>query len=1143
VTRRLRIDDLAALTIPSQPALSPDGARVAYVLGGIDTEADRPTSALWITDAGAQPRRITQGTSDSAPSFSPDGATIAFLRDGQLWTLPAAGGEATQRTRLPLGAGAAVWSPDGARIAFSAPVDLEAADSETDEDRASRAAGPIVVDGVGYQADGSGFLRGTRMQVHVLDLATEEARQLTGADAHATSPAWSPDGARIAYVAKPKGVDDLTFRSAVHTIDPRDPAAPPRVVAFAEGVAATVAYAPDGSLVVVGWPGEPTGIARLHRVDAATGDAVELAASLDRNVMPGGPGYPGGLPAVSAAGDVVFAVRDRGWSHVYAVPLAGGEPRLVHGGEGQVVAGLSVAGDVAAVAVSGPASFGEIARVDLVRGDVAVLTAHGSAPDDVELFVREAREFTISDGVSVEGWLLRDPAATGPTPLLVDVHGGPHNAWNGAVDDMHLYHQELVARGWTVLMLNPRGSDGYGEEFFSAVNGQWGVVDAKDFLDPVDRLVADGIADPRRLAITGYSYGGFMTCYLTAHDDRFAAAVAGGVVSDLTSMGGTSDEAHLLNVFEIGTMPWAPADRDRLAEMSPYSAVDRVTTPTLVLHGGADARCPVGQAEQWHYALRERGIPTRMVIYPGGSHLFPLAGTPSHRIDYNERVVEWVERYAGDASGARPAPIDAAHWQRRLSALAALHRVPGAQLGILRLGDGRADDVVTAAHGTLNKNIGTGAPVTKDAIFQIGSISKVWTATVIMRLVDEGRLSLDTTVKEVIPELRLSDDELTEGITIRHLLTHTSGLDGDIFTDTGRGDDCLQKYVELLETAGRNHPLGATWSYCNAGYSILGRVIEVVTGQTWDAAMSELLFQPLGLTHTVTLADDAILHAAAVGHVDAGGQQIVTPQWGLPRAVGPAGLITARAEDVLAFARLHMTGGVAADGTRLLAADTTAEMQAFQAEVPDKHILGDSWGLGWIRFDWNGDRLYGHDGNTLGQAAFLRIHPESGVAVTLLTNGGNTHDFYEDLYREIFADLSGLDMKHPVAVPDEPLHVDLTPFVGTYERASVRMEVFDAGGGPRLRSTLLGPLAELEPDPVEEYPLVALDDALFAVRAPGTQSWITVTFYSLPTGEQYVHFGARATPRVSETVAGTAAAEGEAVREDVVDQEKVAAPA
>lgn len=1158
MTRRLRIDDLYALTVPGQPALSPDGSRIAYVVSGVDRDADTPVSSLWTTDAPASARRLTQGTSDAAPVYSPDGATLAFLREGQLWTLPLAGGEAEQRTHLPLGAGAAVWSPDGTRIAFSSPVDLEAAEAEDDAARAKRAGSPIVADGVGYQSDGSGFLRGMRMQLHVLDLASGEVRQLTSADAHASSPSWSPDGSRLAFVAKPSGIDDLTFRQAVFVLDPADAAAPPKLVAFADGVAATVAYTPGGDrFVVVGWTGDPVGIARLWSVDAASGAATELAASLDRNIMPGGPGYPGGLPQVSASGDVIFAARDRGCTHVYAVPLAGGDVRLVHGGAGHVVSGLSVQGDVAAIALATPTSFGEIVRIDLTSGDEQVVTAQGSAPGDAELFVRESREFEISDGVTVEGWLLRDPdRADGPAPLLVDVHGGPHNAWNGAVEDMHLYHQELAARGWTVLMLNPRGSDGYGEEFFSAVNGRWGEVDAKDFLEPIDALVAEGVADPERLALTGYSYGGFMTCYLTSRDDRFAAAVAGGVVSDLTSMGGTSDEAHLLNEFEVGASPWKHEDRERLAELSPYTRVGDVQTPTLILHGGADVRCPVGQAEQWHYALRERGIPTRLVLYPGGSHLFPLAGTPSHRVDYNERVVEWVERYAGDAAAPRPAAIDAAHWQRRLTALAKAHKVPGAQLGIMRLAEGREPEIVTAAVGTLNKNIATGAPVTKDSVFQIGSISKVWTASVIMRLVDEGKLSLETKVKDVLPELRLIDDELTDSVTIWHLLTHTSGIDGDIFTDTGRGDDAVEKYVALLDTAGKNHPLGATWSYCNSGFSLLGRVIEVVSGKTWDAAMSELLYQPLGLTHTITLPEDAILHAAAVGHVEAGDEQVVTPAYLLPRSVGPAGLITSRVEDVLAFARLHLRGGVADDGTRVLAERTALDMQAFHAEVPDKHVLGDSWGLGWIRFDWNGERLYGHDGNTLGQAAFLRIHPGSGIAVTLLTNGGHTRDLYEALYREIFAEVAGVEMQHPVEVPDEPVDVDLTPLVGTYERASTRMEVFPGDDGPRLRTTVLGPLAELMPDPVEEYPLIPLGDRLFAVRAPGTQTWITATFYSLPTGEEYVHFGARATPKISDQVApapvrdsavtdeGTdASAAGSPEAADVAEPEKVAAPA
>ncbi|HTN54682.1 MAG TPA: S9 family peptidase, partial [Microbacterium sp.] len=702
MTRRMRIDDVLALTIPSQPALSPDGSRLVYVLGGADAEEDRATSALWIVEDGVA-RPLTHGTSDTAPVFSPAGDQLAFVREGQLWTLPLSGGEPRQRTRLPLGAGAAVWSADGTKIAFTAPVARESGATESDEQRAVREGAPIVTDALDYMIDGEWFVRGVRQQLHVLDLVEDRVRRLTDGDVHVGSPAWAPDGKTLAYTARPAGATDLDARAAVHGLDPADPAAAPRLLAFADGLACTVGFSPDSaSLLVVGWTGAPHGHAGLFLVDLASGSTTDLAGSLDRNVMPGAPAYPGALPQFTASGDLLFAIRDRGATHLYAVPLTGGDPRHLFGGQDEVVSGLSIAGDVAAVALSTPTSFGEIVRVDVATGAVTAVTAHGSAPEGIELFLRESREFAISDGTVVQGWLLRDPSISGPTPLLVDVHGGPHNAWNGAMDEMHVFHQELAADGWTILMLNPRGSDGYGEAFWKGVNAGWGVADAKDFLEPIDELIAEGAADPARLAITGYSYGGFMTAYLTAHDDRFAAAAAGGIVSDLVSIGGTSDDAHLLNVFEIGAMPWRVEDRERLAAMSPYSAVENVTTPTLVLHGEKDQRCPLGQAQQWYAALRERDVPTRLVVYPGGSHIFPLMGPPSHRVDYARRVVEWVRQYAGSAAGPRPPRIDAAHWQRRLDALAERHGVPGAQLGILRYDADGEDEVVTLATGSLN---------------------------------------------------------------------------------------------------------------------------------------------------------------------------------------------------------------------------------------------------------------------------------------------------------------------------------------------------------------------------------------------------------------------------------------------------------
>ncbi|PRY44698.1 serine hydrolase [Umezawaea tangerina] len=1099
MTRRMRVEDLTDLVVPSQPALSPDGSRIAYALRTPDVEGDRYTDELWLVGTdGDAPRRLTSGPADAAPAWSPDGTRLAFLRDGQVAVVGVPGGEPEQVTDLPLGAGAPRWSPDGRRLAFTAPVDPTGG-----------AKGPMVSDGIDYQTDSLGMFGQVRTQVHVLDPGSRELRQLTDGPHGAGAPAWSPDGTTLAFT-RPSGPDsDLRHRVPVHLLEVDDPHARPKVLAFADGVASTVGWVEDGSaLLVVGWAGDPVAHAHLHRVAVVGGEVTDLSAAVDRNVMPGATAYPGGLPH-EHGGRVWFCLRDHGCTHLWSVAADGTDARPVLDGAGRVVSGLSVAGTLGAVALTTPTSFGEIAVVDLGTGAERVLTDHGAALSGVDTYPREERWFTISDGTEVQAWLIHDPARRGPRPVLLDVHGGPHNAWNGAADEIHLYHQELVARGWAVLLVNPRGSDGYGEAFYDGVRGAWGVADAADFLEPLDRLVADGFADPERLAVAGYSYGGFMTCWLTGHDDRFAAAVAGGTVSDLVSMGGSSDDSHFLSAYELEGTPWQQPER--YAAMSPLTRVADVRTPTLLLHGADDLTCPLGQAQQWHTALREQGVPTRLVVYPDASHAFILLGPPSQRLDFNHRVLDWLERHTERGGRAR---IDAAHWRRRLARLAERHRVPGAQLGILRLGSGESDDeLVEAAHGVLN--VRTGAPVGTDSLFQIGSITKVWTATVVMALVDEGKLDLDTPVVDVLPELRLADAEITKSVTLRHLLNHTSGIDGDVFTDTGRGDDCLERYVDVLGEAGQNHPVGATWSYCNSGYALLGRVVEKVTGQTWDQAMRERLFTPLGLAHTVTLPEEALLFAAAVGHDERDGEPVPAPAWGLPRSIGPAGLVTSTVADVLAFARMHLLGGVAADGTEVLSAQSVAAMTSHQADLPDKLSLGDSWGLGWIRFGWDGQRLFGHDGNTLGQAAFLRVLPEQGLAVVLLTNGGHTRDLYEDLYREIFAEVADVAVPRPFAPPEEPVEVDATPFVGVYERAAVRMDVENGPDGPRLRTTVTGPIAALLPDPVEEHPLVPVGPALFAVKPPEAETWAPVTFYELPTGERYVHFGVRATPRVS----------------------------
>jgi dipeptidyl aminopeptidase/acylaminoacyl peptidase/CubicO group peptidase (beta-lactamase class C family) len=1148
--RRARVDDLHLLAVPEQLTISPDGREVVYVLRTVDAEADRERRSLWHVSDDSTATALTEGPADTAPAYSPDGAHIAFLRScshdderatAQLWTMPVSGGPARRHTDLAGGAGRPVWSPDGTRIAFTAPV---GAGGPTD---------PVVTDRLGYKSDGAGLLRGAHSHLHVLDLDGDGVRQITEGDWHAGDPAWSPDGTLLAFAAGLEADADLTLRSAAYVVAP-EPGARPRLVGAATGSVATASFTPDGTaLLVVGDAEVRVGNASLWRLPLTGGDgaagaagngrdggsadtrgAVRLAADLDRNVMPGGPAYPGGLPQFDRTGaSVLLCMRDRGDTHLYRAPADGGAgASAVIGEAGHVVSALAVVSgaDRAAVVLATPQSYGEVVLVDLAGGGRTVLTDHGAALRDVDLFPRQSRDFTISDGTVVQGWLIRDPARSTPGPLLLDVHGGPHNAWNGAADPVHLYQQVLASQGWTVLIVNPRGSDGYGDDFFRAGVGGWGIADAADLTEPIDQLIAEGIADPDRLAVTGYSYGGYMTCYLTGHTDRFAAAVAGGVVADLHSMYGTSDIGYGFTQLEAGGTP-AEVPEQYVAS-SPIVSARNVTTPTLILHGDADDRCPVGQAEQWFTELRAARVPTRLVRYPGGSHLFVINGRPSHRVDYQDRLMDWLHRYIdGPAAAATRTEIDAAYWQHRLETLIARHRVPGAALGIMRMGTGGAggteDVVVTCAAGVLNRE--TGVDATPDSGFQIGSITKVWTTTLVMQLVDEGQLDLDAPILDVLPELRLSDPDVTAAVTMRHLLTHTSGIDGDVFTDTGRGDDCLQRYVELLADAAQNHPMGATFSYCNSGFVLAGRVIEKLTGTTWDRALATRIIKPLGLVRTVTLPEQALRLRAAAGHVpgdDPDADPTLAPVWNIPRSSGPAGCIVSDVAGVLAFARMHLAGGVARDGARLLSEASVAAMQKQHAELPDVYSLGDSWGLGWMRFGWDGHRLYGHDGNTIGQSAFLRILPEQNLAVTLLTNGGHTNDLYQDLYREIFADVAGVRMPRPLQAADTDDAVDLTPWLGRYERSGERIEILRGADGFTLRSTSTGGLADWDEDPVHEFDLqragLPATDAgpstapipgdVFVIRPPGTRTYAPVTFYRLASGERYLHNHGRATP-------------------------------
>ncbi|MEV4745512.1 serine hydrolase domain-containing protein [Streptosporangium sp. NPDC049248] len=437
--------------------------------------------------------------------------------------------------------------------------------------------------------------------------------------------------------------------------------------------------------------------------------------------------------------------------------------------------------------------------------------------------------------------------------------------------------------------------------------------------------------------------------------------------------------------------------------------------------------------------------------------------------------------------------VDPGRRHARLAELITEYEVPGASLAFLHEGE-----VHEFAAGVLN--VETGVETTTDSLFQIGSVTKVWTATQIMLLVERGELTLDTPVAEVLPEFRVADPEVTKAVTVRHLLSHTSGIDGDLFLDTGRGDDCIERYVEACAGLAQNHPLGVTQSYCNSGFIVAGRIVERLTGKGWDTALREQIVEPLGLTHTWTLPEDVLRFRGAMGHLDGA----PAPAWGLMRSCGPAGLICARPADVVAFARAHLGTGLLAD---------PRAMWEPQVDIPNPHTLGKQWGLGWILDEWQGRRIISHGGNTIGQAAMLWVVPDTETVVCVLANGGHTAAFQHALATELFDELIGLAMPPVLGPPAEPFETDVERYAGVYERTGSRMTLTVRDGGLSLYGEATGALAGLRPP--MEFDLVPVDDVTFVGRPEGEPQWLSAVFYELADGSRYMHLGVRATPRVA----------------------------
>jgi dipeptidyl aminopeptidase/acylaminoacyl peptidase len=646
-------DLLAFKTIPELD-LSPDGTRVAYVVTSIDTEKDEYRSTIHVTPAGGgEAVEFTRGPKrDSAPRWSPDGRHLAFLsdRDGeerQIYVIPLAGGEARRLTNVDGHAGPASWSPDGTKIAFSARVWVEPRPAEA-EARKLWEARPRHVTKAQYKTDGQGYTFDARAQLFVVDVATGETTRLTDGDFEDRAEAWSPDGRTLAF-SRTRGEKDEYSWTDIWVRD---------VVSGAEsrvtenvGRATSPSWSPDGgTLACYGTDAQEPGLGdpmvRVWVVAASGGEARRLTHRYDRAAVLLPPPAVTPAPVWSADGSsLMFVASDRGNAHIVRAAVSDGATSVLVGGERQVAYVSARPGRAIAFVAGDLESPSDLFVTDWNgRGERRITRLNADLLGHLGPVRGERRQFPSPHGGTIDGWLFLPAERRGPAPLLLDIHGGPASFTGSLFSLTYFYRYVLAARGWVVLALNPTGSGSYGRDFAHAIRGRWGEHDLVELLAAIDTLVGAGIADPDRLAVTGYSYGGFMTSWTVGHTDRFKAAVVGAPVVNQESFFGTSDIGMWFAPWEMGG--GITPERETFRRLSPINYVDRVTTPTLVLHGEADERCPIGQGEELFAGLVASGkVPTEFVRYPGGSHMFIAQGRPSHRVDYNRRVVDWVTRH------------------------------------------------------------------------------------------------------------------------------------------------------------------------------------------------------------------------------------------------------------------------------------------------------------------------------------------------------------------------------------------------------------------------------------------------------------------------------------------------------------------
>ena len=633
-------------TSAGDPDISPDGVHVTYALGRTSRETKKPASQIWIcgTDGGGKRQLTFTGEANRMARWSPDGTQIAFVSDRKapsgLFVMPTAGGEARELFHTPTAIVDLAWSPDSTRIAFVRSFDPA---NPAGEKPAEGAAPKVrVTSRIDYKQDNRGYLDDVRYQVFVVDVESGETRQLTTTLSDHTFPRWSPDGQWLA--AGLSSHNGMRSRLAIIPLG----AGETRFAGAEKGTVGTWAWSPDGGRVVFsGDPGQ-TWQPDFFVYDVAARESRRVTTDLQPLPAAGFPTIePPSMPIWLDESQVIFHAVQRGASGLFVIDLADGAVVQVDGGR-SVRSGMSVDASHRFVvqSLTSLEALGEITVFDRQAGASKTITSYG-APVFAESPVAEWERFDISrKGYVIKAWLLK-PAGFDPSkryPLVVDIHGGPNGYYGYAFNAVQ---QVLATNGLMVVYCNPRGSSSYGREFTGQVTHDWGGEDYLDIMAVVDEALKRPYCDPDRTGIWGYSYGGYMTAWTIAQNHRFKAAVCGAPCFDLEAMYGTSDISH-----EFGPLQWGGAPheaREWYATHSPSRIAHNTRTPTLIIQGEADDRCPVGQGEAMFVTLKQAGCEVEFARYPGGSHLFMRSGPPEHREDVLRRVLAWFQSHLGAA--------------------------------------------------------------------------------------------------------------------------------------------------------------------------------------------------------------------------------------------------------------------------------------------------------------------------------------------------------------------------------------------------------------------------------------------------------------------------------------------------------------